>query len=102
MTNLEAIDEALRPLALNDETAVEVYGALCNVAWVPLDHEATVYGEARGEGTMTWSWRAAGGYVAELRDKGENYLDFYCSGGEGAVSEAVREAMASVGYRPVK
>lgn len=97
----DRIDEALRPLALNNETAHEVYAALCNVAWVPDAHEAQAYVEARGDGVCAWSWRAAGGYVADLRDRGETYLDFYCSGNEGVVSDAVREAMASVGYRPV-
>lgn len=35
------------------------------------------------------SWRYAGGLVADMRDKGEDYLDFYCSGHEGQVNETV-------------
>ena len=32
------------------------------------------------------SWRAAGGIVAELRGKGEDYMDYYCSGMKGGLS----------------
>lgn len=41
------------------------------------------------------SWRMAGGIVADLRDKGEEYIDWYCSGIlgtdsiDGYVSESV-------------
>jgi len=34
----------------------------------------------------TASWRAAGGIVAELRNKGEDYMDYYCSGMKGGLS----------------
>jgi hypothetical protein len=38
------------------------------------------------------SWRGAGGIVADLRDCGEDYIDWYCSGignKEGYVPESV-------------
>jgi hypothetical protein len=31
----------------------------------------------------------------------EDYLDFYCSGGEGSIADWVAEIMSQVGYRPV-
>lgn len=49
----------------------------------------------------SYSWRAAGGEVADLRDKGESYLDFYCSGGEGHVKDVVRVALEELGWEPV-
>ena len=34
----------------------------------------------------TASWRGAGGIVANLRNKGEDYMDYYCSGIKGGLS----------------
>ena len=34
----------------------------------------------------TASWRSAGGIVADLRNKGEDYMDYYCSGIKGGLS----------------
>jgi hypothetical protein len=45
-----------------------------------------------GENEWTCSWRMSGGIVADLRDCGEDYLDYYCSGMinlDGSVSESV-------------
>jgi hypothetical protein len=78
--------------------AVELYGALCNMRWRkerPDDED--------DDGSERWScsWRYAGGIVAGLRQAGESYLDFYCSGGEGQVTERVREDLAAMGWTPV-
>lgn len=48
------------------------------------------------------SWRYAGGLVAEIRDQGEDYMDFYCSGNEGEVDECVAEDLASLGWIPLE
>jgi|SRR5688500_14135121 len=95
--------DVLRPLTQDDETAVGVYASLCNVIWVPTDHPAQTYGEVnvRDYTALTTTWRYAGGLVADLREKGEDYMHFYCSGGEGQPTPEVIEAMASIGYRPV-
>jgi len=45
-----------------------------------------------GEEEWGTSWRAAGGIVADLRNCGEDYLEYYCSGmanKEGYVPESV-------------
>jgi hypothetical protein len=69
------------------------------------------------------SWRRAGGLVAELRDDGEDYMDYYCSGmgglatydvkegeefmarqkyvPEGQVTEEIQEDLARLGWQPV-
>jgi hypothetical protein len=53
------------------------------------------------------SWRYSGGIIADLRDVGENYLDFYCSGigsgiegyvGESFVSDEIREDLLKLGW----
>lgn len=71
----------------------------------------------------TASWRAAGGIVAELRGKGEDYMDYYCSGmkgglsydtkdddkyfednkyvSEGEVTEEIAEDLNKLGWMPV-
>jgi len=72
----------------NDEYAVDVYRALCNMRW---RNESI-------DDTYSCSWRYAGGLVAELRGKGEDYLDFYCSGGEGRVSKEVELDLNDLGW----
>jgi len=37
-------------------------------------------------------------FVADSRGH-EGYMDFYCSGGEGSVSEEVEEVLAAIGYK---
>jgi hypothetical protein len=53
---------------------------------------------------MEWpggTWRYVADVVAHLRGRGEDYLDFYCSGGEGAITDRVAAAMDALGWRGV-
>lgn len=50
--------------------------------------------------TFSCSWRYAGGLVADLRDKGECYMDFYCGGVSCTVAPEVEEALAELGWYP--
>jgi len=95
------IEQTLTPIAM--ENPVDVYRAFCNVLWVPLTHPAQTYNDVATSDPLGFatSWRYSGGMVAEWRDKGEGYMDFYCSGGEGHVSDEVRAAMLKIGMRPV-
>src|SRR3954466_13294326 len=71
--------------------AVELYGALCNADW-------------RHDDGTDWpggTWRYVGDVVAHLRGRGEDYLDFYGSGGEGEITTRVAGAMAELGWRGV-
>lgn len=105
----ESIESALRPLIVDDATAAEVYSALHDVAWVPLDSPAQTYSEAfdLAEETdvypFTWTWRNAGDYIAAVRGKGESYIDVFAElpVRSGEVSERVRALMQSLGLRPV-
>ena len=51
--------------------AQNVYSSLCNRTWELVTDPSIQY---------SCSWRFAGGLVAGIRDCGEDYLDFYCSG----------------------
>ncbi len=44
------------------------------------------------------SWRYAGGMIADLRGLGEDYMDFYCSGGEGLVDPEIEEDLYKLGW----
>ena len=65
----------------------ELYCSMCNVTW---NHKTL------GE-EYSCSWRHAGGVVAGLIGEGD-YLDWYCSGCEGIVSERVAKYMKSYGW----
>lgn len=114
----------------NTEFALKVYAALCNVSWRPVyqQHEAgcmkitkEIPAHLRNntgrlvDGRIVWgppnpwctcglaysaSWRAAAGLIADIRNRGEDYMDFYCSGNEGIVHETVALAFEALGWVP--
>lgn len=60
--------------------AQNLYAAMCNNLFYYGDNE------------WSCSWRSSGGIVADLRNNGECYLDWYCSGmvdKDGYVAESV-------------
>lgn len=78
--------------------AQEFYAGLCNVSWYSPDNPLSRF---------QCSWRSAGRLVAELRNKNENYMDFYCSGilggmSEGMVSHRVKQAMNELNLIPLQ
>jgi len=101
MRNLERDLAQLGDKVLDDDYALELYSALCNTEWR--------YGDRPGE---NWgcSWRMAGGIVADLRNdqrRGDNeeydgayehYLDWYCSGREGKVSDRIAADLRGLGW----
>lgn len=73
-------DEIANKCIYSEIYSQNLYAALCNNRFF--------YGNEE----WTCSWRFAGGIVADLRDKGEDYMNWYCSGistKEGYVSEGV-------------
>ena len=89
------LEHDLRALADRARTerdfAVELYGSLCNAEW-------------RHDDGSRWpggTWRYVADLVAHLRGRGEDYLDFYCSGGEGEISVRVADAMAELGWHGI-
>jgi hypothetical protein len=77
----------IRDLVRGDMFATLLYNALCNTVW---RHVAT--------GTL-WhcSWRHAANVVAMLRCEGD-YMDWYCSMGEGLVDEQVLAELTALGW----
>ena len=79
----------IKPLLDNEKFAKELYSALCNMQWINIEDSTKKY---------SCSWRYAGGLVAELRERGESYMDFYCSGNEGYVSPLVETILKEIGW----
>lgn len=67
--------------------AMGLYSALCNVVW---QHKSGVIWDC--------TWRAAATIVADIRNKDEDYLEFYSRGWEGIVKPNVRELLANLGW----
>ena len=74
----------------NEEFGTELWSALANVEWFHKDDP-----DNAGQG---WSFRAAGSFIASMLCYGD-YMDWYCSGPDGVVSDYIAEAMASKGWR---
>lgn len=84
-----SVDRAFGQLMRNeDEACVEVWSALANLGWVHKDGDTAAY-----------SFRAAGDLVAAIKGSGM-YMDWYCSGPEGVVSQRFAEAMKGEGWAP--
>jgi len=83
--NESFIKDKLRTL----DYAEAFYKSMCNVIWT------------KGEITNSFSFREAARFVAESREMGESYLDFYPSmtgDKEGTVSNEVREDLRKIGW----
>lgn len=84
-----SLGEAIRG---DRQIGVEMWQALSNVDWAHRDGH-----------TAGYSFRAAGDLVAAIRGEGM-YMDWYCSGPSGVVSERIAAALASEGWtsKPVE
>lgn len=89
----DALDELRACVRADESFARELYGALCNMRWRQAG--------ADDADPVSMSWRAAGATVAQLRHLGGCYMEYYCSGDEGTVSDRVRDALAELGWEPV-
>jgi hypothetical protein len=98
---------------IQDKTyAQNVYAALCNMRWQPIEVVPILKDEY-----WSCSWRGAGGIVAYLRGSNEDYMDYYCSGigdglgngdadrtrgyvPEGVVTDEIRNDFEALGWHP--
>jgi hypothetical protein len=71
----------------DDEFAKKIYAACTNIEWKHND------GSVGGE-----SFRAAAAIIAMIREKGENYMDWYCCSPEGVVDWEIEVIMAMMGW----
>jgi hypothetical protein len=95
MSNLYArFDDDVRAvlgsqIRANDEAATEFWSSLANVGW---------FHESQPEQEVGYSFRAAGGLIAEIRAEG-SYIDWYCSGPYAVVASWIADLMATKGWR---
>lgn len=91
------------------DIAVEFYSALCNMQWVKINglpDDERIVEKLKGINSDVWScsWRHAGAIIADIRNASyntkENYMDFYCSGNEGHVSDLVKGCFYRMGWEP--
>lgn len=81
-------DTRICQLAESDRSfACEMYSALSNIIW-----------ESESGDEFAASWRYAAGIAADLANKNETYLDYYCMGNEGVVSERVERELKRLGW----
>lgn len=65
--------------------AQKIYANLCNLVWYDYVNDEVI----------TFSWRGSGGFVAGIRQLGEDYMDFYCSGNEGEIDDEIENLFES-------
>jgi hypothetical protein len=84
--------EILAKLRADDRYyAQNLYCAWCNMQWCKKSTWSEKAGNLKTldiseDRLWSASWRAAGGIVADLRNQGEDYMDYYCSGIKGGMS----------------
>lgn len=102
-------DEKIIGLCADIEVAKQFYAAMCNVHWKKekvLAEDELLVERLKGTEHQWWlcTWRAAGGIIAGVRFLSigamEDYMDFYCGGNEGVVTELVRENLGRIGWTP--
>jgi len=85
--------------------AQNLYAAMCNMQWQKGELWPILANEL-----WTVSWRVSGGIIAELREQGGDYLDWYCSGmcgdatghvWEGVITTEIEADLSVLGWYPV-
>jgi len=87
----------------SDNYAQNLYAALCNNSFQKQDVWLVLK-----DAYWSCSWRYAGGVVADFRNCGEDYMNWYCSGigskedtefvGEGTVTDEIAADLALLGW----
>lgn len=79
--DLRSTDWILAKVRASEAYAQNLYAAMCNNSFIRND----VWPILKKE-TWSCSWRYAGGIVADMREQGD-YIDWYCSGIRGDVTD---------------
>ena len=77
----------------SEEYCKDLYASLSNVLWIKYEVISLLK-----EDYWHCSFRHAGGIVADILEKGD-YLDWYCSKGEGYVTEEIANDLFSLGWK---
>lgn len=88
--------EIVRKVRESDLYAQNLYAAMCNVIW----QEHDVWEVLRDQHWQC-TWRYAGSIISGIREQG-SYLDWYCSGMEGTVTDEILQDLAAIGWRPIE
>ena len=75
----------------SDSYAQNLYAAMCNMQFVKNDIWPLLKDQR-----WSASWRSAGGIVADMRESGD-YMDWYCSGIQGELTEELIKSAAEQG-----
>ena len=90
--DLRSTDWILNKVRSSDDYAGALYSALCNNDFIKRE-----MWQILKEDTWGCSWRYAGGIVADMKEHGD-YIDWYCHGNEGYVSEEIKEDLYELGW----
>lgn len=102
-------DNEIVALCADYEIAKQFYAGMCNITWkklkaIPDDERLVETLKGTEYCSYLCSWRSAGGIIANIRNMSlgmkEDYMDFYCSGGEGSASELVLTNFGRLGWTP--
>ena len=86
---IKCLKSKFKDMLIKDrDLAVSLYASLCNCVYV---HKKTGW-------EFSISWRSAGGAIADIRDLGEEYQAFYCSGGENGVYKKSYKLIKQCGW----
>jgi hypothetical protein len=107
--DLLTTDWILEKVRTSESYAQSLYAAFCNNSFQKLDVISILK-----EDTVGYSWRYAGGIVADMRQQGD-YIDFYCSGmgnkynlddsttmqtPEGCITEEIQQDLRTLEWVP--
>lgn len=85
--DLRSTDWILEKVRVSESYAQNLYAALCNNDFQKRDVMPILKDEI-----WTCTWRQAGGIIADMRQTGD-YIDWYCSGSRGNVTESEFQSM---------
>jgi len=68
------------------DLAERLYSSLTNTLWT------------NGENYASMSFRYAAGFIADMRDIGETYMDFYCCAPSGVVDDVIASDLRREGW----
>lgn len=78
--------------------AQEMYAALCNTRWVSITDLTLIF---------SCTWRYSGELIANIRNKGEDYMEFYWAVSfpnqitEGVITDRIKNELRELGWVPI-